>query len=193
MNTSIKNKTIFASINIVCLFVTLAFPNSSTPLSIIPVIVSVSYWIYSAGYDTEMQDDNRLKIVTYIFLVIALILAMVCCIVGFTHEISAEEQDVQADIEANMQNEHGDENDELAASTKYVITPKSRYGISVSMPNNYNYFAFFIVLLVFALSVGDIVCEWVCFNRKITSTSPHQDGGGSEYDRLYRRTIEQHD
>lgn len=174
MNRTIKNKTVFAFINLVCLFVTLVFPNSATPFSVIPVIASVSYWVYSAGSaerDSESKSDKYFNVASYFFLIIASILVLICCIVGFTHEINSEESVQVSTISTEQQSaitvgttEQSDNSaliQERSSYTKYVITPKNGYGISVSIPQNYSTFAYFIIILVFVLSAGDIVCEFI--------------------------------
>lgn len=201
MTTSIKNKTVFTFINIICLFVTLAFPNSSTPLSVIPVIVSVSYWVYSTGHNAKVQNDRRIMVATYIFLVIALILATVCCIIGFTHEINAVNSDnltdsnlsVDAQMEVTAENKKKSENglqdnDLTATTTKYVITPKADYGISISMPSNYNSFAYLVVILAFSLSVGDIICEWLYpESDNVVLQSIQVEEGKSEFEKEFEK------
>lgn len=78
---SFKVKLVIAGINIGLLAATLLIPTNSTPISLIPIVVSLCGWIFTSKKDS---------IWAYIILSLAILVGVFCSLVGmFAKEITA--------------------------------------------------------------------------------------------------------
>ena len=73
-----KAKIITAAMSLICLAITLVFPNDSTLLSIAPVIVTFSAWIF-------ISNNKNIRVVEGIFLALSLIALAACFILGMSY------------------------------------------------------------------------------------------------------------
>lgn len=78
MSINGKVKIVMAGINIVCLIVTLLYPNSATPFAVVPVIVTTTSW--------TLFDKRGSSKFTH-FLVVATFVASICLLIGLTSSV----------------------------------------------------------------------------------------------------------
>lgn len=74
-------KLVLSGINIACLIITLLYPNSGTPFSIIPIIVTASSWIFMTNRSDELTQKKTG------LLVFATFLGAFCMTIGLTATI----------------------------------------------------------------------------------------------------------
>ena len=80
---SLRAKITMIAINLVGLVVTLAYPNSATPIAVLPVIVSVSTWLITF-------DEQKQPITKYIgYLLSIVLLGALCILLSFLCDIEA--------------------------------------------------------------------------------------------------------
>ena len=75
---STKAKIITAAMGLICLAITLIFPSDATILSIAPVIVTFSAWIF-------ISNNKNIRIVEGIFMGFALITIAACFVLGMSY------------------------------------------------------------------------------------------------------------
>lgn len=83
-------KIILAAVNAVCLAITLFYPNSATPFSLLPVIVTLASWVFVSNQNKPhsviyLEKDFRKE-----YLICAVVIASMCIILGSTGIISGE-------------------------------------------------------------------------------------------------------
>ena len=79
---NVKVKLVVAGVNIGLLLATLMLPTISTPIALIPIVVSLCTWIFTS-------DDNTIG--KYIILIFAIIIGIACSLLGiFASDISTE-------------------------------------------------------------------------------------------------------
>lgn len=77
-------KIVMAGINIICLSVTLLYPNSVTSISLLPVIITVSSWVFlSNGEHLSASTKKRRRE----YLVFSTVFAVLCTVMGVTGRI----------------------------------------------------------------------------------------------------------
>lgn len=79
MNVLIK--ILVGAINFACLLVGLAFPNSATPMTILPPLVTSSSWIF-----TSARESKRINIPQLLLLVMSCIVGIGCFFLGATSQ-----------------------------------------------------------------------------------------------------------
>ena len=86
---SFRAKITMIAINLVGLIVTLAYPNSATPIAVLPVIVSVSTWIIT--FDVTKQPLSR-----YLWCLLStILLGAFCVLLSFLCDIKTVAGSVQ--------------------------------------------------------------------------------------------------
>lgn len=79
-----------AAVNIVCLTVTLLYPNSATPFSLLPIIITTASWVFSSSdhysaYDTRGGAASRV-----VYLVFSVLIASGCILLGLTSSVGSD-------------------------------------------------------------------------------------------------------
>lgn len=80
---STKAKIITATMGLICLAITLVFPSNSTILSIVPVIVTFSAWIF-------ISNNKNIRPVEGIFMGLSLIAIAACFLFGMAYDYDGE-------------------------------------------------------------------------------------------------------
>ena len=81
----LKTNIVMLSINTACLLVTLFYPNSATPFSMLPIIVFSCYWIFKTKKDTKPGAWMRVgRLARGALLFLAATEMLVCIVVGST-------------------------------------------------------------------------------------------------------------
>lgn len=78
---STKAKIITAAMGLICLAITLVFPSNSTILSIAPVIVTFSAWIF-------ISNNKNIHIFEGIFMGLSIIAIAACFVLGMSYDYS---------------------------------------------------------------------------------------------------------
>lgn len=78
-------KIVMAGVNVVCLLITLLYPNSATPISLLPVIVTTTSWVFLSQKTTlsKIVDKRRRE-----YLIFSTVLAVICVVIGITCRIN---------------------------------------------------------------------------------------------------------
>lgn len=82
MKTNVK--IVMAGVNIACLLITLLYPNSATPVSLLPVIVTVTSWVFLSREDGLSNKAAKRQ---REYLVFSTVLAVICVVMGVTSRI----------------------------------------------------------------------------------------------------------
>ena len=123
-------KIIMMGINIVCLLITLAYPNSATPFSLIPIIITTATWVFAS-----IQSGKKAKSTYVIFIVLAMFVSAFCVILGLTTEILPTE----------------------GISNRYRVIFHNSVAMCGGMEFPYTYFFIFALLSIIGLIIGEFV------------------------------------
>lgn len=82
MKTNVK--IVMAGVNVACLLITLLYPNSATPVSLLPVIVTATSWVFLSR-DANSSDKTAKRQREY--LVFSTVLGVISIVMGVTSRI----------------------------------------------------------------------------------------------------------
>ena len=82
---AIGAKIVVAAVNLICLFVTLIYPNDATPFSLLPCWITAGTWLYNRL--SKFDGNKNSKALTFIIpLSLLVIFAAFSCAIGFSCE-----------------------------------------------------------------------------------------------------------
>lgn len=155
-------KMIMAGVNIGCLLITLLLPNSSTPFSLLPILVMSVSWVFAANSSDARFGFNRAVIQ---FLAFTIVLAVGCCIIGATCKIypndpkqgTNPESTAVQDSSAAAQTENEDDENKKVSICNYKICIDDTVAIFGGKSFNYLYFASIYAVSTSVIIVSELI------------------------------------
>lgn len=138
-------KIVMAGINMCCLIISLCYPNSATPISVLPLIVTTASWaVLSQGNDLSIHE-NKQKMGILIF---STVIAMMCIVIGLTCNINSNTE--LSDTGLSEQTKLND----------YVVSFREDVALLGEKYFKYIYFALFAFISVSILILSEVVASY---------------------------------